>query len=156
MLSIVGVDQVPDYGYYRPKVAQEKAVRNSDVPYGIARHPVLRVHRPSDGHDHRGHEGPPAVPAAAHDGLRRRRRRRRRRRGAALREPSYGVRVIAGPEVERLDRIGEITLAAKPDGHSIVTDEAASPFAGMPGGVLIGDDTAHLASTLDEDRLRQS
>ncbi|MDC0767597.1 SDR family oxidoreductase [Streptomyces sp. HD] len=36
-LSIVGVDQVPDYGYYLAKVAQEQAVRDGGVPYGIVR-----------------------------------------------------------------------------------------------------------------------
>ncbi|AKN71559.1 hypothetical protein QR97_18680 [Streptomyces sp. PBH53] len=76
VLSIVGVDQVPDYGYYRAKVA-------------------------------------------------------------------YG-----------LDRLGEITLAAKPDGRTVVTDETAGPFAGMPD-VLTGDGAAHLASTRYEDWLRQ-
>jgi uncharacterized protein YbjT (DUF2867 family) len=36
-LSIIGVDQVPDYGYYRAKVAQEEAVRSGGVPYSIVR-----------------------------------------------------------------------------------------------------------------------
>ncbi|MGW2955227.1 SDR family oxidoreductase [Streptomyces eurythermus] len=154
VLSIVGVDQVPDYGYYRAKVAQEEAVRNSGVPYSIVRAtqffefiapvmdmttegtevrlPSLRL-RPMASAD---------VAAAVAD--------------AALGEPSYGVRDIAGPEVERLDRLGEITLAARPDGRSVVTDESASPFAGMPDGVLIGDDTARLASTRYEDWLKRS
>ncbi len=36
-LSIVGVHQVPGYGYYEAKVAQENAVRGSGVPYSIVR-----------------------------------------------------------------------------------------------------------------------
>lgn len=36
-LSIVGVDEVPGYGYYEAKVAQENAVRGSGVPYSIVR-----------------------------------------------------------------------------------------------------------------------
>ncbi|MGW1915551.1 SDR family oxidoreductase [Streptomyces sp. NPDC002076] len=152
-LSIVGVDQVPDYGYYRAKAAQEQAVRDSGVPYSLARAtqffefiaPVMdmctegrQVHLPSN------RLRPMAsadVAAAVAD--------------AAQGEPSCGIRNIAGPEVHRLDRLGELTLAAKPDGRSVVTDESASPFAGMPD-VLTGDDTAHLATTRYEDWLKRS
>ncbi|MEU2287004.1 NAD(P)H-binding protein [Streptomyces sp. NPDC013178] len=153
-LSIVGVDQVPDYGYYRAKVAQEEAVRSGGVPYSIVRaaqffefiQPVMAMStqgaevrlpstrlRPIASAD---------VAAAVAE--------------AALGEPSHGVRNIAGPEVHRLDRLGEITLAAKPDGRSVVTDEAAGLFAGMPEGVLVGDDTVRIASTRYEDWLRQN
>ncbi|MDX2695470.1 LysR family transcriptional regulator [Streptomyces ipomoeae] len=154
VLSIVGVDQVPDYGYYRAKVAQEEAVRGSGVPYSIVRAtqffefiaPVMNmstegteVHLPSR------RLRPIAsaeVAAAVAD--------------AAQGEPSNGVRDIAGPEVHRLDRLAEITLAVKPDGRTVVTDETAGLFASMPDGVLIGDDTTHLAPTRYEDWLEQS
>jgi uncharacterized protein YbjT (DUF2867 family) len=36
-LSIVGVDGVPDSGYFRAKVAQEKIIRESGLPYTIVR-----------------------------------------------------------------------------------------------------------------------
>jgi uncharacterized protein YbjT (DUF2867 family) len=36
-LSIVGADRVPDQGYYRAKVAQEKLIEASGVPYTIIR-----------------------------------------------------------------------------------------------------------------------
>jgi uncharacterized protein YbjT (DUF2867 family) len=36
-LSIVGVDGLPDSGYMRAKVAQEKVIRESGVPYTIVR-----------------------------------------------------------------------------------------------------------------------
>jgi uncharacterized protein YbjT (DUF2867 family) len=36
-LSIVGVDGVPDSGYYRAKVAQEKIITESGIPYSIVR-----------------------------------------------------------------------------------------------------------------------
>jgi uncharacterized protein YbjT (DUF2867 family) len=153
-LSIVGVDQVPDYGYYRAKVAQEEAVRSSGVPYSIVRATqFFEFIAPAMGMTTQGVEvhlpstqlRPMAsadVAAAVAD--------------QAQGEPSYGVRNIAGPEVHRLDRLGEITLAVKPDGRSVVTDENAGPFAGMPDGVLIGDDTVHVASTRYEDWLRRN
>src|SRR5215510_14489676 len=36
-LSIVGTDRTPDNGYFRAKVAQEKLIRASGVPYTIIR-----------------------------------------------------------------------------------------------------------------------
>ena len=36
-LSIVGIDRVPDQGYYRAKVAQEKLIEASSIPYTIIR-----------------------------------------------------------------------------------------------------------------------
>ena len=45
-VSIVGADQLPKSGYLRAKVAQEKLIEESKIPYSIgARHPVRRVHR---------------------------------------------------------------------------------------------------------------
>src|ERR1700751_4137059 len=37
VLSIVGADRVPDQGYYRAKVAQEKLIEVSGIPYTIIR-----------------------------------------------------------------------------------------------------------------------
>ncbi|MFH8658376.1 SDR family oxidoreductase [Streptomyces afghaniensis] len=152
-LSIVGVDQVPGYGYYEAKVAQENAVRGSGVPYSIVRAtqffefvaPVMNMStegtqvrlpstrlRPIASAD---------VAAAVAE--------------AAQGEPSNGIRNVAGPEVHRLDRLGELTLAARPDGRTVVTDETAGLFAGMPD-VLTGDGTAHLASTRYEEWVTQN
>jgi uncharacterized protein YbjT (DUF2867 family) len=36
-LSVVGSDRMPDSGYLRAKVAQEKLIRNSSIPYSIVR-----------------------------------------------------------------------------------------------------------------------
>ncbi|MFF6953414.1 SDR family oxidoreductase [Streptomyces iakyrus] len=152
-LSIVGVDQVPGYGYYEAKVAQENAVRGSGVPYSIVRAaqffefvaPVMNMStegtevrlpstrlRPIASAD---------VAAAVAE--------------AAQGDPSNGIRDIAGPEVHGLDRLGEITLARKPDGRTVVTDETAGLFAGMPD-VLTGDGSAHLASTRYEEWLKRA
>ncbi|MGC5038743.1 SDR family oxidoreductase [Streptomyces sp. DT190] len=152
-LSIVGVDRVPGYGYYEAKVAQENAVRDSGVPFSIVRAtqffefiaPVMNMStegtevrlpstrlRPIASAD---------VAAAVAE--------------AAQGEPSNGVRDIAGPEVHGLDRLGEITLAAKPDGRTVVTDDTAGLFAGMPD-VLTGDGAAHLSALRYEEWLKQN
>src|ERR1700688_2000470 len=36
-LSIVGTDRTPDNGYFRAKVAQEKLIKSSGIPYTIIR-----------------------------------------------------------------------------------------------------------------------
>jgi len=36
-LSIVGTDRVPDLGYFRAKLVQEKLIKNSGIPYSIVR-----------------------------------------------------------------------------------------------------------------------
>lgn len=153
VLSIVGVDHVPDYGYYLAKVAQENAVRDGGVPYSVVRAtqffefiaPVMDMS--TQGTEVRLSStrlrpiASAEVAAAVAE--------------AALGAPSNGVRDIAGPEILPLARLAEITLAAKPDGRSVVTDETAGLFASMPD-VLTGDDTAHLATTRYEDWLKQS
>ncbi|MDG5801317.1 NmrA family NAD(P)-binding protein [Streptomyces ossamyceticus] len=152
VLSIVGVDQVPDYGYYLAKVAQENAVRDGGVPYSVVRAtqffefiaPVMDMS--TQGTEVRLSStrlrpiASAEVAAAVAE--------------AALGAPSKGVRDIAGPEILPLARLAEITLAAKPDGRTVVTDETAGLFASMPD-VLTGDDTAHLATTRYEDWLKQ-
>ncbi|MYS93678.1 MULTISPECIES: SDR family oxidoreductase [Streptomyces] len=152
-LSIVGVDQVPGYGYYQAKVAQENAVRGSGVPFSIVRAtqffefvaPVMnmstegtQVRLPSTRLRPIASADVAAAVAEAAQGA-----------------PSNGIRNIAGPEVHGLDRLGELTLAAKPDGRTVVTDETAGLFAGMPD-VLTGDGTAHHASTRYEEWLKQN
>jgi uncharacterized protein YbjT (DUF2867 family) len=153
-LSIVGVDQVPGYGYYRAKVAQEEAVRSSGVPYSIVRAtqffefvaPVMDMSTQGTEVRMPSLRLRPMASAEVASAV----------AEAAQGEPSNGVRDITGPEVLRLDRLGEITLAAKPDGRTVVTDETVGPFAGMPDGVLIGDDTAHVTSTRYADWLKRN
>ncbi|MBB5926833.1 uncharacterized protein YbjT (DUF2867 family) [Streptomyces echinatus] len=100
-LSIAGVDQVPGYGYYRAKVAQEEAVRDSGVPYSIVRAtqffefiaPVMDMS--TEG----GQVRMPSTrlrPIAAADVA-------SAVAEAAQGEPSNGVRSIAGPEIQRLE-----------------------------------------------------
>ena len=36
-LSVVGSDRLPDSGYMRAKVAQEKLIKESSIPYSIVR-----------------------------------------------------------------------------------------------------------------------
>ncbi|GHA99782.1 SDR family oxidoreductase [Streptomyces thermodiastaticus] len=150
-LSIVGVDQVPDYGYYRAKVAQEEAARASGIPCDIVRAtqffefigPVMDMGTEGDEVRLPSTRLRPIASADVAAAV----------AGTAQRRPLPGVLAVAGPQTYRLDRLAEITLEARPDGRRVVTDETAGLFAGMPEGVLTGDDTTHLAPTRYEDWL---
>lgn len=153
MLSVLGADQLPCNGYFRAKFVQERVLRDSELPYTIVRAaqffefiaPIMglstregRVYLPST----------QLRPVAAADVA-------AAVAAAAEEEPLYGVRQIAGPEIHRLNRLGEITLAAQPDGRRVVTDENAGLFAGIPDGVLTGDGTVSTALTCYEDWRKQ-
>ncbi|MEU9593339.1 NAD(P)H-binding protein [Streptomyces sp. NPDC048193] len=153
-LSIIGIERLPEIGYYRAKVAQEEALREGGVPYSIVRAgqffefvgPVMDMG--TDGTEVRL-PSTQLRPIAAADVA-------RAVADTAQSRPLEGFRQIAGPEVHRLDRLGSITLAARPDGRSVVTDEDAGLFAGVPDGILTGDDTVETAATRYEEWLRQS
>ncbi|MEV5646533.1 NAD(P)H-binding protein [Streptomyces flaveolus] len=153
MLSIIGADQLPENGYFRAKCAQEAILRDSELPYTIVRaaqffefiDPVMglstrqgRVHLPST------QLRPIAATDVAADVA-----------AAVEEKPLYGVRQIAGPEIFRLNRLGEITLTARADGRHVIVDESAGLFAGIPDGVLTGDVSVNIASTCYEDWLKQ-
>ncbi|MFD8203312.1 SDR family oxidoreductase [Streptomyces sp. NPDC003470] len=152
-LSIIGVDRLPGIGYYRAKVAQEEALRDGGVPYSVVRAaqffefvgPVMDM----------GTQGTevrlPSTqlrPIASADVA-------RAVADATQGQPLGNFREIAGPKLHRLDRLGEITLAARPDGRTVVTDENAGLFAGVPDGILTGDETVERAATRYEDWLKQ-
>lgn len=145
VLSIVGVDQVPDLAYYRAKVLQEDLLKAGPVPYSIVRatqffefmDAVLSwtaddntVRLPAT----------PVQPMAAADVA-------RAVADVSMGAPLQGTRNVAGPEVFALDELGRITLAARGDKRTVTTDDSAGMFAAVPGDALIAKDDAVLAQT---------
>jgi hypothetical protein len=61
--------------------------------------------------------------------------------------PLRGTRNVAGPEVFALDELGRVTLAARGDARTVVTDETAGMFAAAKGEALIAPEGAVLAET---------
>jgi uncharacterized protein YbjT (DUF2867 family) len=135
ILSIVGVDLVPDLDYYRAKLLQEEILAAGPVPYSIVRatqffefvEAVLGWTA-----DESGVRLPatPIQPIAAADVA-------RAVAEVAAGEPLGGIRDIAGPDVFTLDELGRITLAAKGDTRPVITDPSAGMFAAMKGDALI-------------------
>ncbi|MBQ1020761.1 SDR family oxidoreductase [Micromonospora sp. D93] len=145
ILSIVGVDQVPDLDYYRAKVLQEDILKAGPVPYSIVRatqffefvEAILSwtaddttVRLPST----------PVQPMAAADVA-------QAVAEVTMGAPLQGVRNVAGPDVFALDELGRITLAARGDQRTVTTDNGAGMFAAMSGDVLIAGDDAVIAPT---------
>jgi uncharacterized protein YbjT (DUF2867 family) len=145
ILSIVGADLVPDLVYYRAKVLQEDLLKAGPVPYSIVRatqffefmDAVLSwtadentVRLPAT----------PVQPMAAADVA-------RAVADVCVGAPLRGTRDVAGPEVFTLDELGRITLAARGDRRTVVTDDSAGMFAAAPGDALIARDDAVIAKT---------
>lgn len=150
ILSIVGVDQVPELDYYRAKVLQESILAAGPIPYSIVR--ATQFMEFMDATLSWTTEGDtvrlpttPIQPIAAEDVA-------DAVAEVAMGAPLNGVRNIAGPEVFPLDELGRMTLSRKGDSRTVVTDPAAGMFALVHGDVLT-DRHAHLAPTRYADWL---
>ncbi|WP_413809825.1 SDR family oxidoreductase [Streptomyces sp. OE57] len=144
ILSIVGVDQVPELDYYRAKALQEEILAAGPIPYSIVRATQFMefmdavLSWTADGDTVRL-PATPIQPIAAKDVA-------AAVTEAAVGAPLRGIRNVAGPEVFPLDELGRITLAQKGDPRTVVTDPAAGMFAVVQGDVLTDTD-AQLAPT---------
>ncbi|MGW7370196.1 SDR family oxidoreductase [Streptomyces sp. NPDC054841] len=153
ILSIVGVDQVPQLDYYRAKVAQENALKAAPTPYSIVRATqffefVEAIMSWTTDGDTVRLPSTPVQPMASADIA-------AAVAKAASDSPLQGIRNIAGPDVFSLDELGRITLAARPDGRHVVTDDQAGMFAAVTGDVLTAPKDADLAPTHYRDWLQR-
>ncbi|GEK04378.1 SDR family oxidoreductase [Streptomyces sp. 1-11] len=150
ILSIVGVDQVPELDYYKAKLLQEQILAAGPVPYSIVRATQFMdfmdavLSWTADGDTVRL-PATPIQPIASKDVA-------RAVAEVAAGAPLNGIRSVAGPEVFTLDELGRITLSHKGDDRSVVTDPTAGMFAAVKGDVLT-DKNAHLAPTRYADWL---
>jgi uncharacterized protein YbjT (DUF2867 family) len=127
-LSIVGTDRMPDNGYFRAKVAQEKLIETSGIPYTIIRSTQFMeflggiAASNTDGNIVRLSPGlfqPIAsddVAAIVAD--------------VALPAPRSGIVEIAGPERAPLNEIIARYLKAVGDPREVVSDPEARYFGG--------------------------
>ncbi|MGK5440917.1 SDR family oxidoreductase [Micromonospora sp. URMC 105] len=151
VLSIVGVDQVPQLDYYRAKVLQEDLLRQGPTPYSIVRATQFFefvdavLSWTSDDSTVRlpATRLQPMAAADVVDAV----------VDVATGAPLQGIRNVAGPDVFALDDLGRITLAARQDNRDVVTDDSAGMFAVVSGDVLIAGPDAHLAPTHYQDWL---
>ncbi|WP_338014696.1 SDR family oxidoreductase [Agromyces mariniharenae] len=147
-LSIVGSDGLPDSGYMRAKVAQERLIRDGGVPYSIV-------------HATQFMEFGKAIADGATDGETVRIAPVRFRpiasddvadavAAVATGEPVNGDVEIAGPEEFRFDEFIADALAARGDERTVVADPEAEYFGTrLDDGSLVPADaaTARLGAT---------
>lgn len=146
VLSIVGVDQVPELDYYRAKTLQEDLLKAGPVPHSIVRatqfmefidtvlswtadDTTVRLPRTR------------LQPVAAADVA------------ATVAEiatgaPLQGTVDLAGPDAYPLDELGRITLRARGDVRSVTTDETAGMFAAVESDALTPKDDAARIGTI--------
>ncbi|MEU1838252.1 SDR family oxidoreductase [Micromonospora chersina] len=154
VLSIVGVDQVPELDYYRAKTIQEDLLRQGPTPYSIVRatqffefmNAVLSWTSDDSTVRLPATRIQPMAAADVVDAV----------VDVATGAPLNGIRNVAGPDVFALDELGRITLAAQHDDRNVVIDDKAGMFAVAGQDVLIGGPDAHLAPTHYQDWMRSS
>jgi uncharacterized protein YbjT (DUF2867 family) len=128
-LSIVGADRTQDSGYMRAKVAQEKLIEDSDVPYSIVRATQFYefvdaiADSATDGRTVRLPHGA-FQPIAAKDVA-------AAVTTAATEQPLNGITNIAGPEKSGMDDFIRTRLAAVGDPRQVVTDPTARYFGAL-------------------------
>ncbi|GLY70498.1 SDR family oxidoreductase [Amycolatopsis taiwanensis] len=154
ILSIVGVDQVPGLDYYRAKVLQENILKAGPIPYSIVR--ATQFMEFMDATLGMTTEGDtvrlprtPIQPIAAADVS-------SVVAEVAAGSPLNGVLNIAGPDVYPLDELGRLTVTARSDGRTVVTDDTAGMFAAAHGDVLTAPNGARIAPTHYPDWLARN
>src|SRR6202022_1443033 len=127
-LSIVGTDRTPDNGYFRAKVAQEKLIETSGIPYTIIRSTQFLeflggiAASSTDGNIVRLSPGL-CQPIAADDVA-------AIVADVALTAPRNGIIEIAGPERAPFNEIVARYLKAVGDPREVVSDPEARYFGG--------------------------
>ncbi len=141
ILSVVGGDRATDLAYCRAKVLQEDILKAGPLPYSIVR--ATQFMEFIDAVMSWTTEGDtvrlpttPLQPIVAQDVS-----------DTVAGTPLNGTLNVGGPEVLPLDELGRITLNARPDGRTVVTDDSAGMFAAVDGDALTTKGDARIAPT---------
>lgn len=154
-LSIVGCDRLPDSGYMRAKVAQEKLITESSIPYSIVRATQFFefVNRIADSATEGNAVRLPPVrfqPMAADDVASAVTR-------VAMGPPLKGIVEVGGPEQFRFDELIGLGLSARNDPREVIADPHARYFGTeLSEYSLVPGNDALLGAIHFEDWLRES
>jgi uncharacterized protein YbjT (DUF2867 family) len=153
-LSVVGTERLLESGYFRGKIAQEKLIKGSSIPYSIV-------------HATQFFEFVKSIAAAATEGNQVRLAPVLIQPMAAddvasavgkvaLGTPVNGTVEIAGPEPFRLDELIRQGLRAQNDPREVIADPSARYFGAiLTERMLVPDAGARLGEIHFEDWLRQ-
>ncbi|HEY8164452.1 MAG TPA: SDR family oxidoreductase [Gemmatimonadaceae bacterium] len=151
-LSVVGTDRLSESGYMRAKIAQEKLIEQSSIPYSIVHatqfFEFLKgiADGATDGDTVR--LAPVLIqPMAAEDVA-------TEVAKVAVGAPLNGIVEVAGPDQFRLDEIVRRYLAARDDPRSVIADPNARYYgAPLRERTLVPDNNATIGETRFEDWL---
>ena len=151
-LSVVGSERMLESGYFRAKIAQERLIQNSSIPYTIVR--ATQFFEFIKGIADYSTEGntirlPSALiqPMSADDVA-------GAVCGVALGSPRNGTVEIGGPEKFRLNELVRRALAARQDPREVVDDSRAGYYGvSVSETTLVPGDGAQLGQTRLEDWL---
>jgi uncharacterized protein YbjT (DUF2867 family) len=154
-LSIVGCDRLPDSGYMRAKVAQEKLIQESSIRYSIVRATQFFefVNRIADSATEGNTVRLPPVrfqPMAANDVA-------SAVSTVAMGSPLNGIVEVGGPEQFRFDELIRLSLSARNDPREVIDDPHARYFGTeLDEYSLVPGNDALLGEIHVEDWLSQS
>src|SRR5437763_12784932 len=153
-LSVVGTDQLSESGYFRAKIAQEKLIKESSIPYSIVHatqfFEFLKGLADISMVGDKVHLSPVLFqPMAAEDvasGVAR----------VAVGLPVNGIIEIAGPEQFRVDELVRRRLASLNDPRKVIADpNARYAGANVSEKTLLPGNNARLSDTRFETWLKQ-
>ncbi len=144
-LSVVGCDRLPDSGYLRAKIAQEKLIKESSIPYSIVRATQFFefVNRIADSATDGNTVRLPPVrfqPMAADDVASAVGR-------VAMGSPLNGIVEVAGPEQFRFDELIRLGLSARKDPREVIADPVHLRLCVTCGHVGCCDDSKNKHAT---------
>ncbi len=154
-LSVVGIERLPDSGYFRAKVAQEQIVKAGPIPYTIVRATqffefIGRIADSSTEGDTVRLSPALVQPESADDVA-------STLADVAVGAPLNDTVELAGPEAFGLDELARRVLSAHDDPRRVTADVHARYFgAELDDRSLIPGDDARIAPTRFEDWLSQS
>jgi uncharacterized protein YbjT (DUF2867 family) len=152
-LSIVGADRIPDSGYMRAKVAQEKLIQSARVPYTILRATQffefiggIASQFPADGNTIR--VSPALIQPILSDDV------VAALADVALASPVKGIVDVAGPQRFRFEEIIRHFLTATQDSRQVVADADARYFgAKLEDQALVPRGNSKIGATRFEEWL---
>jgi uncharacterized protein YbjT (DUF2867 family) len=155
VVSIVGADRIPDSGYMRAKVAQEKLIQSAAIPYTIVRATqffefieTIVAQFPAD--EQTVHLPPALIQPIWSDDV------VNALVDITLGAPVNGMIDLAGPDRFRLEEIIRHFLSATHDSRQVVIDSHARYFGAALDDQLVPQGNSRIGSTHFEDWLNRS
>jgi uncharacterized protein YbjT (DUF2867 family) len=155
-LSVAGSDRLTASGYFRAKIAQEKLIATSEIPFSIVRatqfFEFIKSIADSAADGDTVRLAPALIQPMAADDVASAVAR------VAVDAPLNRIVEVAGPEQFHLDELVRQGLEARHDPRQVITDPAALYYGWvkLDERTLIPDDGARLGTTRFHDWLAQS